>query len=362
MSLDWLDPARQQFRRLSENLPHALLIHGERGVGKSTLAMEIVASLLCDSSGQGESVQQACGQCRNCNLFESGNHPDFHYLSSELFVEDSQSAHLSYAERYLEDETKRRKRKSRKVISVDQIRTLISDFALSQHSAEHKVALVQPAEAMNTNAANALLKLLEEPNPDSILLLVSSDPSRLPMTIRSRCVCIGVKLPESSLAVKWLAARQVEEITARKAMAIAGGAPITALHYVQSGDIERFEQVLTILQRTLHAGMGPIQAREALIKSNRSTEILSWLKIVTSWLIQLSTSQSHTQESAAWWAFKPELLNILNGLAQAELGQLFRSYDDLTQLAKQDTDVINLGLALDKWLIALKQGLLTKRA
>lgn len=362
MSLEWLDPARQQFRRLSENLPHALLIHGEQGLGKSTLAMEMVASLLCDSPGQGGGVQQPCGECRNCKLYDSGNHPDFHYLSSELFVEESQSAHLGYAERYLEDEVKRRKRKSRKVISVDQIRALISDFALSQHSAEHKVALVQPAEAMNTNAANALLKLLEEPNPDSILLLISSDASQLPMTIRSRCVSIGVNLPEHGMAVGWLAARQVDKVTAAKAMAIAGGAPITALHYANAGEIERFEQVLTILQQTLHDGMGPIQAREALLKCNPCSEILTWLQIVTSWLIQLSTSQRNAQKAVAWLAFKPELISILNGLAQPELGQLFRSYDDLTRLARQDIDIINLGLALDKWLIAFKQGLIAKRA
>ena len=361
MALDWLDSARQQFQRMSAQLPHALLIHGEAGLGKSTLAMEIVASLICDTPAQKKGAQQACGECRNCQLFAAGNHPDFHYISSELYVEDSQSTHLSYAERYLEDEVKRRKRKSRKVISVDQIRTLIEDFSLSQHSAEHKVALVQPAEAMNTNAANALLKLLEEPNPDSILLLVSSDVSQLPMTIRSRCVCIAVKPPEQAQAIEWLATRQVDETTARKAMAISSGAPMIALNYAESDEIAHFEALLTILQQTLHKGLSPIQAREALLKGNRSRVILPWLQITMSWLIQLSALQNDAQKSAEWQAFEPELLNILNGFAQTERGQLFRSYDDLTQLAKQDTGIINMGLALDKWLIAFKQGMITKR-
>jgi DNA polymerase III delta prime subunit len=146
MSYEWLGDARNQFVRLSAQLPHAILIQSQPGVGKHQLAIEIVASLLCEAPLKQEESLRACGACRNCTMFNSGNHPDFHYISSERYVESDESVSSPYAERYLEAPEKRGKRKPRKIISVDQIRALIESFGLSNHSADNKVALIVPAD------------------------------------------------------------------------------------------------------------------------------------------------------------------------------------------------------------------------
>lgn len=361
MSFEWLNPARAQFSRLSARLPHAIMIQGEPGIGKSSLAMEIVASLLCDSPIQTQTSQQACGQCSNCILFAAGNHPDFHYLASEQYVAISDSAHLSYTERYLEEESKRKKRKPRKIISVEQIRSLIHDFSLSNHSAERKIALIQPAEAMNTSAANALLKLLEEPNPGSVLLLVCSEPSQLPMTIRSRCISITSNPPAPEDAMAWLLAQQMDDITARKALAISGGAPLIALACHQAEEIAQFENVLEVLSKVLHEGLDPVTARESVIRLQPPKVILAWLQMVMAWLIQQSAQVTMLSAADYWRVYETELGHIVQYSGESN-ASLFQLYDDLVQLKQQDIEIINLSLALDKWLIAFAQRLKQKKA
>ena len=154
MTMAWLDPAREEFRnRLqSDRLAHAFLLSGQTGTGKQGLVMEMAAALLCL-----EKSLPACGSCRSCQLLASGAHPDFRILSFEL----------------------NDKGKLRSEIVIDQVRELISFLQLTTTISEKKVALIQPAEAMNKNAANALLKTLEEPPGDAVILLLSHDPSRL---------------------------------------------------------------------------------------------------------------------------------------------------------------------------------------
>ncbi len=357
---EWLNNSRAQFLSLSRRLPHALLIHGEPGVGKHLLAMEIVAALICDQAVETERGLEACGQCKNCVMFDSGNHPDFHYISTERDHDAKASAHLSYAERYLEALDKRGKRKPRAGISVDQIRSLIDDFALSHHSSDHKVALIQPADAMNTNAANALLKLLEEPNPDSVLLLVCDDSSRLPMTIRSRCITLAVQTPDTELSLPWLQAQGLDASDAAQALAISGNAPLLALDYAKSAQVEHFRSLLKVLNALVNEGMSPVEAREALLKLQSPAILLAWLQKVVSWLIATQgMEQSLRGKQFSWQAYQRELGLISKRFDVKRSPALFSLYDDLSQLKRQNIEVINSGLMLDKWLIAFSQKLAT---
>ncbi len=350
MSASWLRPSRQQFYRLSQRLPHALLIHGQAGSGKSEWVMEIVASLLCESPTVVDEILSACGRCKNCAMFESDNHPDFHFLSSEWFTHESESAHLMYAERYFEPLAKRGKRKPRRVISVDQVRTLNDDFALSRHSARYKVALIQPAEAMNTSAANALLKLLEEPNPQSVIILVSHDMSRLPMTIRSRCIALKLSLPTLNQGLLWLQDKGLEESVAKRALAISGGAPRLALLAANSEDLGHFDLLLEALVNLLQRKIAPVAARESLVKLQTADTLLKWLQWVMGWWISAEKGVESGDEHA--YHISIEKLRRV-GPKEA---QLFKLYDDLLEARKQDLNILNSALVLDKWLIALSRG------
>ncbi len=356
MNYDWLASARAQFSRLSENTPHALLIQGGPGLGKHVLAGEIVASLLCDQPLDREGAHCACGRCKNCAMFESGNHPDFHYISSERFVESGDSPHLTYTERYLEAPEKRGKRKPRKIISVDQIRSLIENFCLSNHSAPNKVALIEPADAMNINAANALLKLLEEPNPGAVLILVCNDISRLPMTIRSRCISLSVDPPGFDQAVSWLQSQGLNENTAQKALAICGGAPLTALAYIRSEEVSNFEAMLEALAANLNEGVGPVETRETLIKLQSLDILLSWIQMVVKWLIS-AVQDSACSGPAPWQAYKQPFSKLSLKLDESKLAALFLLYDELLLMKKQDLDIVSSGLLLDKWLIGFSRQL-----
>ena len=361
MTYAWLENAREQYARLSARLPHALMIQGPAGIGKGQFAIEIVASLVCDAPVLSQQTVSACGQCRNCTMFHSGNHPDFHFVSTELYVKDNTAASLSYAERYLEDPAKRAKRKPRRVISVEQIRQLINDFAFSHHSAKHKVALIQPADAMNSNAANALLKLLEEPNPDSVLILVCDNIAALPLTIRSRCISIQVKIPAIDQSVSWLLTQGVNQSTAQQALAISCGAPLIALSYCESEEIEHFKAVLKVLGAIVNQDINPITAREDLIRLQQPDVLLAWLQIILKWLIMMSANQDDNSDKA-WRAYEKELLPLFSVTQGISKVGLFRLYDALLDAIKQDLSVANVSLMLDKWLILFWRILRQKQA
>jgi len=346
----WLNTGRAQFLQLNTRLPHAILIHGDAGIGKHILAMEFVAALLCDAPIQNEMLL-ACGQCHSCRMFISGNHPDFHYISSEHYAVSGASAHLAYTERYFEPPEKRSKRKPRKVISVDQIRLLIDDFALSQHSAKRKVALIQPADRMNLNASNALLKLLEEPSPDNNLILVCDDPGRLPMTIRSRCIVLSVALPDLEQVLPWLLSQGKNELDSRQALAISGGAPLLALTYIESGQVAQFKELMAMMSSLLSEGLSPIEARESIIKLQSLGIILSWMQMVMSWLI-VQIGYSDRERQSAGHAYQRELSIILKRLHESKSPAIFQLYDELSAMKHQDMDVVSPGLQLDKWLIS----------
>ncbi len=235
MTLPWLQAAFKQFGQqlAGGRQPHAILLSGAAGLGKLELAREMAAALLCLQPGAGtpgsDHDYSACGQCRSCQLFRGGAHPDFRYLT---FIPKDKSEEL------------------RTVIIVDQVRELISSMQLTNGLSPRKVALIYPAEAMNRNAANALLKTLEEPAGEVVLLLVSHDSSRLSATIRSRCQAIYIRSPAPSEALDWLEqTAAVDRPAAQLALQAASGSPLQALELMKQGRVKEFRQLLESLQR-----------------------------------------------------------------------------------------------------------------
>lgn len=206
---------RLQARRQRDALPHALLLCGAAGLGKRAFAQRFMSGLLCNEPVDGE----ACGHCRSCLLLAAGTHPDVVSLTFGL----------------------RRDKTLRTEIVVDQIRELSARLAMSSQFGGWQVATIDPADAMNSPASNALLKTLEEPAAQTMLILLADAPWRLPQTIRSRCQRIDFHFPAPAEARSWLQSEGVVDPDA--ALTAAGGNPGLACIWARDGALERRYEV-----------------------------------------------------------------------------------------------------------------------
>jgi DNA polymerase-3 subunit delta' len=238
----WNQPILDSLTARAGRLPHALLLHGPRGVGKAALAERIAQSLLCEGAGR-----KPCLACDACRWFLAGNHPDFRRVESEAVAKVPPAPEA-------EDEApaKRAPKQPSIEIKVDQVRELADFLYVRSHRGGVRLALVHPAEDMNENAANALLKGLEEPPASAMFLLVSHRPAQLLPTIRSRCVAVPVPIPPREAALQWLASQGIKN--AERWLAYAGGAPLRAVEYAADGE------ALSSLLRT----PAPVEVREGL--------------------------------------------------------------------------------------------------
>jgi len=254
-------------------LPHALLIAGPRGLGKNDLAMWLAQCLLCMDP---ESPVAPCGHCQNCKLFASHSHPDLHVVQPEQVYKNSSSLLAQYAYRY-PPEDKSPGSKESTVIRIDQIRALIASSQTSPQISARKVFLLSPADTLNTNAANSLLKLLEEPPGGSHLLLVTDRPSRLPATIRSRCSRVDLHLPDHPAAVSWLSSRRVPPADVDRLLALAGGAPLEAQVLADDGFLAQRDLLLSDLE-SLAARAGDPLACAGRWRQIGSDRCLHWMQ------------------------------------------------------------------------------------
>lgn len=181
------------------HLPHALLISGIDGTGKLDFAKRIATALLCTSPINHE----ACQNCRSCKTYQSGANPDF--MNIELLEGKQQ-------------------------IAVDQIRQLSEFISYTRSFEAYRVILLNPVERMNTNAANSLLKSLEEPASNTVIILVASNLGRIIPTIKSRCQLLTLASPTKTQSLAWIKARAGSgKNNAETILEMANGQPLTAI-------------------------------------------------------------------------------------------------------------------------------------
>jgi DNA polymerase-3 subunit delta' len=199
MQLPWLAPAIE--RALAMPKAHALLLHGAPGDGLYECAQAITHAWLCEA-GAGE--PRPCGHCGACRLLAGGMHPDLHrLLPEELRLQLGVQAAEAGEGAEGEGGTKGKRKPSRQ-IRIDEVRAAIDWVMTTSSRGRAKVVLVHPAETMNVQSANALLKTLEEPPRGARLLLTAAEPAQLLPTVRSRCQVVRLAPPPAHVARGWL--------------------------------------------------------------------------------------------------------------------------------------------------------------
>ncbi|BBU27520.1 DNA polymerase III subunit delta' [Burkholderia sp. THE68] len=225
MIYPWQTDDWQRLQHLRAHWPHALLLHGEAGIGKLQFAQHLAKGLLCEAP---TTNHEPCGACPACLWFSQGNHPDYRSVLPEALagLAAGGADATDSAEKADGDEGKKTRTPS-KEIKIEQVRALLDFCGVGSHRGGLRVVLLYPAEALNVAAANALLKTLEEPPSGVVFLLVSARVDRLLPTIISRCRQWPMSVPPQTEASAWLASQGVDDPAGL--LAQAGGAPLAAL-------------------------------------------------------------------------------------------------------------------------------------
>ena len=323
---DW---ARLQ--ELRKRPVHGLLFKGTKGIGKLELAINFAQSLLCqhaDPSGF------ACGKCPSCHWFEQGSHPDYRLLQPEILSLDGEEG---------DDFKSVSGKKPSKQVSVDQIRGLADFFGMSAHQGGRRVIVIHPAEAMNPNAANALLKNLEEPPPGLLFILVSHKPQQLLPTILSRCLSFALPAPDAASATRWLAEQGVKNPA--EALAVSGFAPLQAVQLDERLGSEEREKLLRAVR--LPAALDVFALAEALQKTEQVL-VVQWLQ---QWCYDLSS-----MKLAGKLRYHPGEEATINKLVEPVAPLNLARLQKHLQTAKREArHTLNPKLFLESLLLAYRQ-------
>lgn len=296
------------------SLPHSLLLTGLPGLGKFDFAVELANSLFCK---QPDEEGHSCGQCRTCLLLKAGTHPDFHIVSPE---------------------------EKSKVIKIDQIRDFCNVMAHKSQLGGYRVAILSPAESMNTSAANALLKTLEEPGERTLIMLVSSQPGYLPATIRSRCQKIEFGLPDYNTSKNWLEKQGVTG-DIKLLLNLSLKTPLTALATFNDGHLQERAAFINEFLGLKQGLQNPLQLADKWNKL-QPERCLAWMM---SWIMDLIRLKSDDNTSHM---INNDMKQHLQPIArQLDLLNLFSFQDKLQVANRQLTTQVNGQLLLEDLFI-----------
>lgn len=346
----WLQPSWARLVALQDRLPHALLFIGQAGLGKRDLAEALAARLLCDTPAADGS---ACGHCEACQWRLSGNHPDFYRVIPAADAEKAEAA--DKPEGTSEGgEGGSTKAKSAQIV-IEQIRDLQSALAVTGHHSKRRVAIIDPAEAMNVFTANALLKLLEEPPEGCSFLLVSSAPRRLLPTIRSRCQQWAFARPPAEQLAQWRAqaGRDATEL-----LAVVGGMPLAAARLAEADGaafLGRFVRDLAGLPggdplRLAGQWETWLKSKEALAAGFGMPQLIDWMQ---RWVADLAALRLGGRIR-----FFPAQESALAALsARTSVAGMTNCYNEFAQIRRVAQHPLNMRLVLEDMLLRYARAL-----
>jgi DNA polymerase-3 subunit delta' len=317
--LPWLTGLQGRIRAAAAagRLPHSLLLLSPGGLGVDQLATWIAAFALCDAL-----AARPCGHCASCTLLRADNHPDMHVVKIE---DDSQQ------------------------IKVDQVRDLIDALALKSYRGGYKVGIIEGAEALNANGANAFLKTLEEPTQNTLLILTAKPTNRLPATVASRCLRLNVVPPPAEVASAWLAKRAPACANWAPALALAGGAPLLAADLQTAG--------LDAIDAEMRQSLGQLAegAVDVTLLAEQWMRSDATLRVV--WLENWITARITRDLGAPPQSKTAEPVGLPGGLLKPKIRDLFKLLDAARQFRRGAPTGMNQQLALEALLLGGRSAL-----
>ena len=324
--LEWNKTELKQLVSQHESLGHALLIHGPQGVGKLAFAMALAQGLLCEQPGRSG---LACAACAACGWFTAGNHPDFRCIEPESLVEERRQASG--------EEEGEEKNGGGHFITVEQVRALAGLVEVSPHRGGAKVIVLHPAESLNVQAANALLKSLEEPPERTYFLLVAHRPGCIPPTVLSRCRRVPLGRPGKAAAVAWLRSAGVDK--PETALAHAGYAPLLARDLAGA---EYWQQRGALLTSLVAPNLDALATAEQI----RDYDVTTVLACLQKWTFDLLL-----QRCAGAIRYNPDFAAQIRALAaRIDALPLLRYHGELVRLQRVAQHPLNARLLFEMLL------------
>lgn len=297
-------------------LPHALLITGALGLGQQAFAEALVTQLFCEKK-----LDQPCNHCRPCQLIQQNTHPDWHRLS-------------------LGDKEQR--------IKIEAVRTVIAKLHETPQQGQWRAVVINPADAMTQEAANALLKTVEAPGDNVLLLLLTSHPHRILATLRSRCQPIHLKAPNVDVAYRWLQTRLSEEDLQPEAvvkglLALHGHAPLETIKAIKNKELTLFKCLLGGLVKIGDQRMSPTELAQQCANYDPQCVLTYLYKIIQSFIFRYQGLPSPLD----YFALKPGFEQRLQQLLERRPYQSWLDFLKATMAMKEQ---LQHHISLDKRL------------
>jgi DNA polymerase-3 subunit delta' len=312
-SLPWLKDSQQRLRASlsTGRLPHSLLVLSVPGLGAEQLGNWITALALCESPGT-----RPCDACSSCRLLRSDSHPDAHVVR-------------------LQDDAQQ--------IKIDQVRELIESLTTKSYRGGYKVGVIEGAEALNSNGANAFLKTLEEPSADTVLVMIARPNHRLPATIASRCLRLNLSPPSTEEAIAWLKANSSDSKPWAAALALAGGAPLLAVQLDAEGIAAIDAEMRQSLAGLAEGSVDVTLLADQWIRSNPGIRVI-WLE---NWITQRVSASLGTAPSNQ----TAEPVRLPGALLKPKIRALFELLDAAREVRRLASTGMNQQLALEALLV-----------
>lgn len=309
---------QQQWQQLmhakqAQCFPHALLLTGIKGVGKVDFTQHLLHAFLCQNASSAflTATEKTVCDCHACHLIKAQTHPNI------LWIQPEKKGHA---------------------IKIDEIRLVTEFIQQTALKGEHRFVIIHPAQMMNQHAANALLKTLEEPTANALLILITEEFARLPATIRSRCQRVHFSPPPSDVALAWLQTQLPDSLNPSLLLNLSHGAPLAALRLAKD-DVAPLRQ--TLFQALTNKIFNPLHVATQIAE----IDLISFVDYLSSWFIDLLRLQ--------WGRAQSALLNqdfVATFLALAPQTSMQSNTQLLNHLQQIRRTIVN-GLNLNKQLV-----------